>query len=269
MLKPVILITLYRRYFTFLQALKNIQKYKNEFKIEPDVIVVYAQPEKHMKFLVEQPIVNKVIYRPKLVHEGEKGGTTYPESHNIRIGLEYIRDNYKNCYAVVQAGDILVKESCYAHIDHIINHNSKDAAVCHWPNSIVPVGCYHTNIFAVTMDEKHWPPVCSFDEYDVLEWAWGKKLGNYLDRQQYNFLTFNNQLFDHVHTDGPYPKQEINNININCYGYGRYNQGLLLQITGRKLSKKEILWQKLHTLSLKGILVNVWRLCLSFLVEEK
>lgn len=242
MLKPIIILTLYRRYNGFIKSINNIIKYSSEFKVEPDVIVVWAQPEKSMEFLIKQPIVKHIIKRDKLPYEGEKCGTTYPESHNIRLGLEYVKKNYNNCYALVQASDIFVKQSCYYEIDDIMQQG-KDAAVAHWPNHMVSVGCYHTNIFAVSMDEHHWPPLCDYNEYDVLEWAWGKRLHNYMDWYKYNFARFNSGSFIHSHEIEAIPLQDSLNFTIS----------------GRKLSKKEriIKW-----------LGNIKNYILRFLLDE-
>lgn len=41
-MKPIILITLYRRYHEFCNSIENIERYKKFFKIKPDIYVIWS-----------------------------------------------------------------------------------------------------------------------------------------------------------------------------------------------------------------------------------
>lgn len=230
--KPVFLVSLYRRYGQLLQAVAAIR----DAVANPKIVLVWAQPEPAIQWLIDGLGLTHVIYREKLPLEGECGGTTYPESHNIRIGLEYIKRTYgENTYVIFQAADVIIKNDGCAVIDREMQDGTP-LCVFHWPNNMVSVGCYHTNLFAVGMDEAYWPPVCGPHEHDTLEWAWGKVLGNYVrppgvPPRHYNFKKLNREYLWNQHLDLPSPLGKGTMVLSTC-AYDRFSSCLQMNTTG-------------------------------------
>ncbi len=48
--------------------------------------------------------------------------------------------------------------------------------VLYWPNGCLNSDIWHTNLFAVPLDEAYWPPLASPESQDVLERMWGLQL---------------------------------------------------------------------------------------------
>lgn len=192
-------------------------------------MLIWAQPEPAIKWLIDSLGFAHVIYREKLPLEGECGGTTYPESHNIRLGLEYVKKTYgDDAYVIFQAADVVVKNGGFAEIDRTMQE--VPLCVFHWPNSMVSNGCYHTNLFAVSMDERYWPPVCGPHEYDTLEWAWGKILGNYVRPPgvypfNYKLKLLNREYLwnEHLDLDNPLGKDMI---TLSTCAYAKHSSCL-------------------------------------------
>lgn len=179
-MKPVVVITVFRRYHELLSNLKVVRELSGEFSEPPDVVVVWARPElgrvKFFDRLVRDGLVTKVISRPPL--PGEGGATSYPESHNIRAGLEWVRDHYPagSAYALVMAADVRPNpEHGFKFVDSAMTAGNS-AVVLHWENGSVVHGIWHTNFFAVRLDEAYWPPLARPGDGDTLEFAWGKRL---------------------------------------------------------------------------------------------
>lgn len=182
-MKPVVVVTVYRRYFELRRCLERVRELRGEFSETPTVAVVWACPEVgrlwFFRELTESGLVDVVLTRQKLPDESPDRSTTYPESHNIRVGLEWVRANFDNgsTYAVVMAADILPSpEKAFRPVDFHMSFDSGQAAVFHWANGCVSSNIWHTNFFAVGMDPRYWPPVIGPDSGDTLEWAWGKQL---------------------------------------------------------------------------------------------
>lgn len=175
-MKPIILFTLHRRYTELCNSIGSAIIYEEEFDEKPYILVVWADPEPSRRWILDQLLelgaINEVLERPKLSKEGETA-TTYPESHNINFGINYIRANLVNrfpdCYVIVQAADCGAKRGAYK----LINHDIKecDGIVYRWQNN-----CgfgWHTNFF-VAKPHREFPPLCQADEGDVLEVKWAR-----------------------------------------------------------------------------------------------
>lgn len=195
-----------------------------------DIVLIWAQPEPAIKWLIDSLGFAHVIYREKLPLEGECGGTTYPESHNIRMGLEYVKRTYgEAAYVIYMAADIILSKDGFTEISQEMD-GGLPLCVFHWPNAMVRNGCFHTNIFAVSMDERYWPPVCGPHEYDSLEWAWGKILGNYVRPPgvppfNFQFKRLNRQHFwnEHLELKNPLGKSMI---SLSTCAYDRFSSSL-------------------------------------------
>lgn len=182
-MKPVIVVTVYRRYHELAALLDRVGELAGEFAERPDVVVVWAQPEVgrlwFFQKLLADGAVQKLLTRPRLPGEAADQPTTYPESHNVRQGLEWVRANYDpaTTYAVVLAADVTPNaEHLFRFVDDHMSRDDGRAVVFHWPNGCVPHHIWHTNCFAVCLDERYWPPVLPAESGDTLEWAWGKQL---------------------------------------------------------------------------------------------
>lgn len=214
-MKPVIVVTVYRRYHELDDLLGRVRALAGEFGEAPDIVVVWARPEVgrlwYFKRLLADGRVTKLLTRLPLPGEADDRPTTYPESHNIRLGLEWVRANYDpaTTYAVVLAADVQPQpKHLFGFIDDHMSRDDGRAVVFHWPNGCVPFGIWHTNAFAVCLDEAYWPPVLGPEHADTLEHAWGKQLR---ERRLHAVLESHNsrdRRFVHAHrSEGlpPYP----------------------------------------------------------------
>lgn len=179
-LKPVIVITLYRRYFELSKNLERLISLRHCFQQTPDVVLVWAAPEMGRMWFIEELLekgwVQKVIGRPRLEIDGNPGQTTSPESINIRVGLEDVRGNYYKYYALLLSADIELTENGCRYIDEQMQGGAS-AVVFYWPNTIAPYASYHTNCFAVSQNRTYWPPVSPDPGHaDVLERQWWMQL---------------------------------------------------------------------------------------------
>lgn len=178
MKRMVLVITLHRRYHEFLKNLRRTrERCQEELGYIPDIILVWACPEIcqlwFTRELLNNQLVSHIIGRPALPDE-RPGNTTYPESHNIRLGLEYVRATYDPAthYAVVMSADIWVQGGTMGFFKNKIDEGHQ-AVVFHWDNGCVREGVWHTNCFAVPLNELYWPPVSTIGQQDVLERQWG------------------------------------------------------------------------------------------------
>lgn len=179
-MKPYILMTVYRRYAELVANLKRMRTLKREFAETPLVYLVWAQPEwghplkagpHWLEMLVDIGDIDYIIHRPKLPLEGQVGGVTYPESRNLRIGMEAIKqDSGGDGYILAQTADVFALPGTYGLMDDHMRAGGK-AFVYDWPNPYVQ-DCIATNFFAVAMDESYWPPLPSPVDPDVLEYHW-------------------------------------------------------------------------------------------------
>jgi hypothetical protein len=208
---PVVVVTVHNRYWELEENLEAGRLLFHEFSEPPVVVVVWACPEigrlSLFRRLRAEGKVDHVLTRERL--PGETGGaSTYPESHNIRLALEFARANYPDAYAVVQAADVRPRAGGYAYIDREVVTEGASAVVFNWASASVPDGAWHTNFFAVRLDERLWPPVCGLDEQDVLEWAWGKRLRNLSGIPICRSHNARDRFFSHLHRSEhlpPYP----------------------------------------------------------------
>lgn len=176
-MKPVILITVHRRYRELKESLENICL--SEFSEKPDIVVVWADPIiSHYWFfqeLLKEEKINHLVLRPKCIFDG-LGATSHPESLNIRKGLQFVRENYEaDCYVIVKAADVFPRAGILKWIDNLILENR--AVLFYWENSIEKYNAWHTAFFAIRMDLEYWPPL-DRNEGDVLEVQWAKLISS-------------------------------------------------------------------------------------------
>lgn len=208
MIKPVILITVYRRYKELELTLRKIQENKDNFEKIPDVVIVWAAPEVgHIWFfqkMKEDRLYTKLLTRPKLTGIDGCISTTYPESQNLRLGLNYIKNSYdeNKYYALCLTADMNLKTGTLGMIHGYMQENNSEhsnpkAFLFRWNNSCVKGDIWHTNLFAVVLDENYWPPVCSDKEHDVLEHKWGKELSEKSLPGIIKWVNYKNKYFFH------------------------------------------------------------------------
>lgn len=218
MRQAVILLTVHRRYYELSRAIARIHELSHEFAVPPQIVVVWSQPEVSRLWffdeLTESGRIQHLLGRPALPGENEKGPTTYPESHNLRMGLEFIRSTFpaQETYVIGQAGDIYPQaEHCYQYIDRLVQQGSR-AVVFYWANGCLNSDIWHTNLFAVPLDEAYWPPVATPESQDVLERMWGLVL---VERQLPDVVrnhNSNNKRFVHAHLSEqrePWPERAV------------------------------------------------------------
>ena len=217
MMKPIILITIYNRFHELQEHLKYNNFLFNEFDEKPYIIVVWASPKQEYLWIFENLIkdgyIDKLLFRDDLNCDGNVP-TTYPESLNLKLGFEYIKNNFsKDSYFIVgQTADIQVEQGTYKLIQD--NIKERDAILFFWENGISRDNVWHTNFFAVK-NLDYLPPVYLQDDSDVLETRWGKYL---LDNNLFNFLRSHNsrsKKFKHLHLSENLPKPLCRN-NIRC-----------------------------------------------------
>ncbi len=204
---PVILITIYRRYYELIENLEhNINLATKEFGVKPDIVIVWASPELGryhlLQDLLNRGIISKVILR---YNENNCDGiysTTHPESISIRRGLEYIKQNYKEDlhYTILQTADIKIKPGAYQFIKNSFVDGIEAVVFSNGGTGLTRIGLLYTLFFAVGFNEKYWPPISERDNPDILEWQWTKQL---LDMDFKNIVTSHNsrdKKFSHNHT---------------------------------------------------------------------
>ena len=173
-MQPIILITVYRRYHELIKNIEQVITCGKEFTVKPLIFVIWVNPELGriwiFKKLLSEHKIDHVISRVT----DNTHNISYEESRNIRKGLEFARDHYKNAFFIVQTADISPNQKTYAYIQQEIDNGMK-AVLFHLDNHIVHFDIWHTNFFA-TADEKYWPPISQEGEADILESQWGKHL---------------------------------------------------------------------------------------------
>lgn len=242
-MKPVILMTVHRRYQELASNLQRTWELAGEFKTPPEIVVVWACPEPGRQWffdlLLRAKLIHHLLERPELPDERLSHNTTYPESFNLRLGLKFVKEHYQDCFVVVQIADICPQVDAYKFLDQYIHEEETKAIVFHWPNPSVPGGIWHTNFFCVPMDEQYWPPISPANHPDTLEWQWGKLLSERRVPGLMKCSNPNDRYFAHKHTsDGrlPWPV-------LPCQS----NRNIALTICGGSKS----LWQKLRLVYLK------------------
>ena len=222
-MKTVILITLHRRYYEFVNSIKNIKSksvFANNF---PSIFVVWADPDPTrywlLNELIEDKIIELLITRHMLPGENLKVATTFYEANNIRLGLENVFRAYPNCFCIVQASDIIITDYGF---DLMINEMNRgaNAVVFYWS-----ANAFHTNCFAISNNKDYWPPFVKKNDPSILELIWKRNLAS---KKIDNFLTamsnYNRIAFEHDHISEnmiPFPIKYIpKNATINCYVSG-------------------------------------------------
>ena len=203
--KPVILVTVYRRYFELSRTIERIHELHSEFSHRPDIVVLWAQPEPARIWFFDQLLregkIETLLTRKQLPGETPTTATSYAESHNLRIGLDFIRSKYDPAthYAICQAADAYANpEQCYQFIDGKIQEGY-EAVTLFWPNGCVHDDIWCTNMFAVPLDETYWPPVSKIGDSDVLERQWGLLLKSRQPPSIFKNHNSNNKRFLHEH----------------------------------------------------------------------
>ena len=202
--KPIILMTVFRRYHELIKNLNRIHELKDEFSVFPEIVVVWARPELGMIYLFDELIkqgkVNKVFGRLPEVGEEAIKATTFAESINIRRGLEFVKENYgvDDYYVIVQTADIYVKDGTYKFIEKHIKNEMK-AILFHWENAMVREHIWHTNFLVTSLDEVYWPPISNPAHFDVLERQYGLQIEKTNPPGVVKWHNYNNKRFIHEH----------------------------------------------------------------------
>jgi hypothetical protein len=221
-MKPVLVLTVYRRYAELARALDRLDQLAPELGGRPDVVVVWARPEVARLWFFNELVaagrVTKLITRPALPGEAAELPTTYPESHNIRLGLEWVRDHYDPAshYAVVQAADVMPNPGTAYGFIHTHMTGGAGAVVFHWQNGCVPVEIWHTNFFSVRLDEVYWPPVAEAGHPDVLEAIWGRHLCTLQPPHVEKSHNYNSKRFRHEHLSEQLPPWPVRAQESGC-----------------------------------------------------
>lgn len=229
--RPLILITVCRRYLELMRAVEAIWKAyeRGEFAVRPEVWVVWARPEVGrswvMRRLVKQERVGRVIPRYELPGESDTSATTYPESVNLRLGLEAARDAYgDSVYVIGQAADVLPLPGSYRFIDERLNDGETNAVLFHWENGCSSRDVWHTNFFAVSTDEAYWPPISTPDHADTLERQWGVAIATTRPPGVFKSSNYASKKFRHEHLSEsitPLPLlHDYSNDSISFYSVG-------------------------------------------------
>lgn len=152
-----------------------------ELGFKPDIIVVWASPEigrlHFFQGLIKEGFITKVLER--LDREGLDGpvkATSPGESLSIRMGLEYISNNYgPDTYVIMQCADVLPQPGVYQYLNREMN-SGVDGVLMFREGGIVRSDNWNTNFFAVSLNKDYWPPICNKDHHDILERQWGIRL---------------------------------------------------------------------------------------------
>lgn len=201
-MQPIILVTLYRRYFELVDTINNIQRLKGEFKLAPIIVIVWADPEPDKYGLMEQFLkegkAHYILERKKSEYDGWNKPTTPAELLQFEMGFNFIKEKFKgqDYYIVVNGADILVSDGIYGLVDKEIQTHS--AVLFFWFNGIATMDAWHTNFFAVK-DQRYLPKYEEKYAVDTLETMWGKRL---VDENLRDFFKSHNSRemkFKHIH----------------------------------------------------------------------
>jgi len=229
-MKPVIVLTVCRRYYELRKNIKAIWERASEFAEPPQVVVVWARPEIGRLWLFQElmaeGLIHHVVGRPALPGEVDGVATTYPESHSLRKGLEFVREHYgENCYVIGQAADVQPKPGIYRMMDEKMREGDK-AVLFLLPTNIVHSDIWHTNFFCVCLDENYWPPLSEQGDQDILERKWGLQLKKRALPGIFAWHNNRNKSFVHSH--------ESENQEPELFKPQRAGVGIGLFIVGRK-----------------------------------
>jgi hypothetical protein len=178
-LQPVMIVTIYRRYWELVKLLRLLELYKNEFLIPPKLVVVYAQPEEHrlkwFRRLKKMKRIYHTILREGLVGENDVG-TTYAESHNIDLARKYIEEEFKEIphYILMNTPDIWTYSGTYKYVDEKMQNGEHYVFFNYAQN----YKCISTYFFALKSGFSPWPPVVHKATGQILEQQWGELFNN-------------------------------------------------------------------------------------------
>lgn len=208
----MIVVTVYRRYYELSRTMARIEELRSEFCEAPDVIVVWAQPEPSRLWYFEKLLVEgkikRLLTRPQLPGETPQTATTYAESRNLRMGLEYVKAHYDpdTTYVIVQAADAYANPGhCYKYIDDKIQEG-EEAVVLFWDNGCIHDDIWCTNMFAVPLDDSYWPPLAEIGDQDVLERQWGRLLKQRQPPRIFKNHNSDSKRFQHNHLSEHQPE---------------------------------------------------------------
>lgn len=175
--KPIILITLHRRYHELIDNVQHIYRCRIFFKHAPVIYILWADPEISKKWILDdlekRKLIHKVIYRKSL---DKVGTTSFYESVNFRKAFPIIFDDQgSDCFIIVHATDTRVSPVAYKIFEKQINDGYL-ASVFKWNDS--QLDAWKTAVFAITNNKECWPPLLSNLHGDVLEAAWPKYMDN-------------------------------------------------------------------------------------------
>src|SRR6266496_4138573 len=145
--KPIILMTVHRRYHEFKNALENIEKHKSEFQDIPEIVVVWAAPEIGRLWFFQELLKDKrishLIYRAETSEDNRGRPTTYTASLNIREGLDFIKSTYSlPFYIVCNDSDIIPEPGIFNWIDKSMQ-SEYDGLLFFWENGIRNQDTWH------------------------------------------------------------------------------------------------------------------------------
>jgi hypothetical protein len=211
-LKPIICVTVHRRYTELALNLAASKEKFGEFAVPPEVVLVVAQPERaalpFFERLRHEGLIHHLLFRPS--NGLDSPITTYPESHNIQLALRYVSDIWgPESYVLLQAADVCPNKGTYRFVDEHMQQDG-DGAVFHWENPTARANVWHTNFFAIRPNHTaSWPPIVEPGDADVLERKWGRQLEN-LPGNWLRTHNSNNKRFVHEHLPiSPVPCPEV------------------------------------------------------------
>lgn len=222
MKKPVIIVIVYRRYQELLRNLQIIrERARLEFDVEPPIVLVWSEPK-----LAHWHILEKLdaLVLSREAEPGEKGQSiSYHCARDIYCGLSFVKENFgDDYYAVVHCCDCAPRDFILSRIHDEMQY--RDAFIVRLPNTVTSRDVWHTNFFAVSMNESYWPPVIGRNHPDILERCWGNSLKsagatNYSFDGNANFRTFT-----HLHENENFNSYELQRViqrsSLLCFTKG-------------------------------------------------
>lgn len=242
-MKPVILITLYRRYDELLHNIEVIrQRSVEELGYIPPIIIIWSEPDLRHWHIVSRA---KTFILPRAPDKDEIGQSiSYHCSRDLNFGLRFVKKYFgDDYYAIAHCCDAAPNVGVFAAIHNHMQEN--DAFLVKLPNSVTSRDVWHTNFFAVSMNENYWPPLLRLNEPDILEKCWGRQLAAMNYHRCITVGNGNEKTFVHKHTNDDfsfYLKKCVNfTCNINCVTQGVSCPRFLLN-TIQKAVKPALCW---------------------------
>ncbi len=234
--RVVLLVTVYRRYW---ELRKNLERTREKALVElgymPDVVLVWASPEVGRLWFIQElqkkGLITHLLKRPAI--DGLDGirPTTFSESINLRLGLNFIKQHYDNAthYVVMHAADIYLQDCTFSFVNDRINgrveEGPQNAVVFFWQNGVTSSDTWATYFFAVCLDPAYWPPVSPPDHQDVLERQWGLLLQKTQPPGVFKWHNAHERRFLHRHESESLPplelrpQHELSSLSLTCRGY--------------------------------------------------